>query len=239
MGSTDGAGENHRGLRVLALVAVIIGVLVLAAAAFLLSYSGIHAIARSAGVTPSLARLYPLILDAMLVIACAAVLSLRGAGLPARCFAWLSLLVLLAAAAGADALHATGTKLPHRPAAAAVAIIPWVFVLVGFGLLLTMLRHARQRLNGEQVPAAPPPGQGDARLGINDLFTPKAPEHPTAVRPGPRPAELTAAPPGPGPATVAGAGLLADRATVAAAPPVSRPSHGGRPGAGGRQHDRG
>ena len=190
--SAPGVAESHRGLRAVALVAVIIGVLVLAAAAFLLSYSGIHAIARTAGVTPSLARLYPLILDAMLVIACAAVLSLRGAGLAARCYAWLSLLVLLAAVAGADALHATGTKLPQRPAAAAVAIIPWALLLIGFGLLLSMLRHARQRMiAAQQVPVAPTVGQDQQRIGINDLLTPRAPEPGPAVRSVPRP-ELTA-----------------------------------------------
>ena len=45
--------------------------------------------------------------------------ALRGAGLPSRCYAWLTMLVLLAAAAGADTVHATNTKLPHKPAAAA------------------------------------------------------------------------------------------------------------------------
>ncbi len=190
--SAPGDAENHRGLRAVALVAVIIGVLALAAAAFLLSYSGIHAIARTAGVTPSLARLYPLILDAMLVIACAAVLSLRGAGLLARCYAWLSMLVLLAAVAGADALHATGTRLPQRPAAAAVAIIPWALLLIGFGLLLSMLRYARQRMIAAQrVPVAPPVSQGQQRIGINDLLTPRASEHGPAARSVPRP-ELTA-----------------------------------------------
>jgi len=57
-------------------------VILLAAAAFVLSYAGIHAVALSAGVSPRLAKLYPLIFDAMLVVACAAVLALRGAGLP-------------------------------------------------------------------------------------------------------------------------------------------------------------
>jgi len=134
-----------RALRFLALTAVIVGVLGLAAAAFELSYPGIHAIALVAGVSPALARLYPLIFDAMLVVASAAILSLRGAGAATRCYAWFSLLLLLCAAAGADALHAAGSKLPHRGTAATAAVIPWVLVLLGFGLLLAMLRHARLR----------------------------------------------------------------------------------------------
>jgi len=150
-------------LRFVALIAVVIGVLVLAAAAFVLSYAGIHAIALTAGVSPRLARLYPLIFDALLVVASAAILSLRGAGLLMRCYAWLSMLVLLCAAAAADALHATGTRLPHRTSAATVAIIPWALALLGFGLLLAMLRHARLRraqasgARANTAPAATPP----------------------------------------------------------------------------------
>ena len=73
--------EGHPVLRGLGLWAVAAGVVVLAAAAFVLSYPGIHAVALHAGVSRPLARIYPVIFDAMLVIACAAVLSLRGAGL--------------------------------------------------------------------------------------------------------------------------------------------------------------
>jgi uncharacterized membrane protein SirB2 len=161
--------DAHRGLRITALIAVAVGVLLLAAAAFVLSYAGIHAIALKAGVSARLARLYPLIFDAMLVVAGAAVLALRGAGLITRCYTWLTMLVLLAAVAGADALHATGTRIPHRPAAATVAIVPWALVLISFGLLIAMLRHARQRRTGRAgsgrsrgaraVPGVAPHGQ--------------------------------------------------------------------------------
>ena len=139
------AAESHRVLRMLALVAVSLGVVVLAAAAFVLSYNGIRAVALEAGVSPDLARLYPPMFDVMLVVAGAAVLSLRGAGWIVRAFAWLSLLVLLAAAAGASTLYATNTHLPHKTAAAIAAILPWALALLGFFLLLAMLRHARLR----------------------------------------------------------------------------------------------
>ncbi|HEY2314156.1 MAG TPA: DUF2637 domain-containing protein [Streptosporangiaceae bacterium] len=143
-----GAAEPEkapRALRILALAAVVLGVAALAAATFVLSYSAIRAVALQAGITPRLARGYPLLLDAMLVIVLAAVLALRGAGLPSRLLAWLTLLVVLAAAAGADALHAAGRTLPHQRAAIGAAVLPWVLVLVAFGLLLAMLRHARLR----------------------------------------------------------------------------------------------
>lgn len=69
-------------------------------------------------------------------------------------YAWLSVIVLLAVA---GAVHAAGISLSHRPAAAAVAALPWALFLLGFGLLLSMLRHLRT------ARAAKPGDPGTAR----------------------------------------------------------------------------
>jgi hypothetical protein len=138
------SGDPHPRLRLAALTAVITGVLLVAAAAFVLSYAGIHQIALLAGVSPTLARLYPVMFDAMLVIACAATLALRSAGWPTRLYVWLSLLVLLGAVAAGDALYAMAISLPVQPTQAVVAIIPWVLLLMGFVMWLLMLRYWRQ-----------------------------------------------------------------------------------------------
>jgi Protein of unknown function (DUF2637) len=141
-----GQPSQPRGtLRVVGLVAVGVGLAALADAAFVLSYAGIHAVALQAGVSHRLARGYPLILDVLLVVILAAALALRSAGWPSKLLAWASLLALLAAAAGADALHAAGKRLPARPAAVTAAVLPWALVLIAFVLLLAMLRHARLR----------------------------------------------------------------------------------------------
>ena len=86
-------------LRLAALTAVAAGVVLLAAAAFVLSYPGIHAVALQAGVSPNLAKLYPVIFDAMLVVAGAAAIALRGAGWWSRFYAWACLIAMLAAVA--------------------------------------------------------------------------------------------------------------------------------------------
>jgi hypothetical protein len=138
------SADPHSKLRLAALAAVIVGVVLLAAAAFVLSYSGIHQIALQAGVSPDLAKLYPVIFDAMLVIAGAAAMALRGAGWWPRFYAWAALIILLAAVATGDAVHATNTVLPARASRAAVAVTPWVLLLLAFGLLLEMLRHFRK-----------------------------------------------------------------------------------------------
>jgi hypothetical protein len=136
--------DPHPTLRLAALTAVIIGVILVAVAAFLLSYEGIHQIALQAGVSAGLARIYPLMFDAMLVIACAATLALRSAGWGAKCYVWAALLLLVGAVAAGDALHATGVKLNGQAARATIAIIPWVLLLMGFGLWLVMLRQWRR-----------------------------------------------------------------------------------------------
>ena len=130
-------------MRVMAFVAVCTGVAALAAGAFVLSYAGIHAVALQAGISHRLARGYPLIFDVLLVVILAALLALRGAGWPSRVLAWVCLLALLAAAAGADALHAAGRRLPARPAAVTAAILPWALVLIAFVLLRRDCTRAR------------------------------------------------------------------------------------------------
>jgi hypothetical protein len=160
--------DPHPRLRLAALTAVIVGVVLLTAAAFVLSYAGIHQIALRAGVAPELAKLYPVIFDAMLVVAAAAVLALRGAGGWARAYAWSTLLLSLVVVAVGDALHTTDVTLPAQPTRAAVAVTPWVLLLLAFGLWLTMLRHFR-RMRAAGAQQGPAPGQptmtGDAATG--------------------------------------------------------------------------
>ena len=156
-------------LQVTAVVSVMAGVVLLAVSAFLLSYAGIHEIAVAAGVSPALARLYPLIFDITLVVACVATLALRGAAWWMRGFAALSIMILLAFVAVVEAVHAAGVSLPQRPVAAALAAMPWALFLLGFGLGLSMLRH--QRTVGA-VARPGDPGHGKESVGRAGLREP-------------------------------------------------------------------
>lgn len=129
--------------RVLAIIAVVVVLVALAAAVFILSYSGLHAIALSAGVPVRLARYYPGILDAALLIACLAALLLRDARWWARWYAWLAIIVMVIAGGGVSAIHAMKVALPHRATTGAVAAAPWVLLLLAFSLCLTILRQSR------------------------------------------------------------------------------------------------
>src|SRR6201996_5732533 len=81
-------------------------VIAVAAATFVFSYDGVHAVALLGGVSPRLARYYPGLFDAVLVIACVAAVALREGRWWARLWAWLVTVVLLAAIGAADVLHA-------------------------------------------------------------------------------------------------------------------------------------
>jgi hypothetical protein len=131
-------------------VLVTLVVIAVAGATFVFSYAGVHAVALLGGVSAQLARYYPGLFDAVLVIACLAAVMLRDAPWWARAWAWLVLVVLLAAIGTADVLHAADYTLRHRTTEGIVAAAPVVAVLLAFSLLLTMLRQSRA-----QAPVAP------------------------------------------------------------------------------------
>jgi hypothetical protein len=133
--------DSRGGLNLAAVTSVLTGTVLLGGTAFLLSYARFHEMALTAGVSPSLATLYPLMFDTTLVIACVAALALRGASWWMRGYAVLSVTILLAAVAVAEAVHSAGISLPYGPTAAAFAALPWALFLVGFSLGLLLLRY--------------------------------------------------------------------------------------------------
>lgn len=139
-------------------LAVAVVVLALAAATFVLSYPGVHTIVAQAGVSARLARIYPGLFDALFVVACVAAVVLRDARWWARLYAWLVVIAVVAVVGAADAVHAMNVTLPHRTIEGVVAAAPWVIVLLGFGLMLTMLRQARAQHAAGKAPSAEPAG---------------------------------------------------------------------------------
>jgi hypothetical protein len=179
-------------------IGVVVLVIALAAATFVLSYSGVRDLAMASGVSPRLARLYPAVLDGVLVVACAAVFVLREGALWRRIYAWFSVILLIAIIGAADAIHAMNVALPRRPAEGTAAALPWALVMLGFSLWLTMLRHPRRT-------AVPP----------LDAVSPVAAASPTVEEPPPA-AELSAA-------ELSAAELSAAEPPAAASPSIALP----------------
>ena len=134
--------------------ATIVVVTAIAAATFVLSYDGVHAIALQSGVPKDLARFYPPVFDAVLVIACAAV-PLRTRWLT-RAYTWLVIIVVVGILGALDAVHAMNVTIPHQEAAGTAAVLPWALLLLAFSLWLLIVRHFRgQHLTGDAPPARP------------------------------------------------------------------------------------
>ena len=127
-----------------------------------------HAIALQGGVSGQLARVYPGVFDAVLVIACMAAVVLRDGRWWARCWAWLVVIVVLGAIGATDVLHAANYALRHRPTEGVVAAAPVVAVLLAFSLLLTMLRQTRPQASD----AAPSPRGRAARRAARQSTAP-------------------------------------------------------------------
>ena len=199
--------ESGRALRIAALVTTAVGLAALTAGACVLSYEPIHHLAIQSGVTSRLATIYPLIFDALLVLAGCSVLALRGAGLVSRIYAWLCLLVLLVGLAGGGAVHAAGVRFSRKLGGVLAAVLPWVLVLIGFGLLLALLRYIRLRRQAsrasyaEQLTAPLPPASPDAALANGPAVPAPRPAPPEAPVRNPALAALAIARPQAEPAT--------------------------------------
>jgi Protein of unknown function (DUF2637) len=185
------------------LVNVVVAIVVLAVAAgmFVFSYPGVHAIARQGGVSGQLARFYPALFDAVLVIACVAAVMLRDARWWARCWAWLVAIVILGAIGATDVLHAMSYGLRQRPTEGVVAAAPAAAVLLAFSLFLTMLRQSRPR-SADAAPGQVPargPADGGAEQPTAPMMISNVDIVPTlaagaAARPPAPPIALPAAP---------------------------------------------
>ncbi len=142
-------------VRRLANLLVALVVIAVAAATFAFSYDGVHAIALLGGMSARLARYYPGLFDAVLVIACVAAVVLRDARWWARAWAWVVLVVVLAAIGATDVVHAMNYTLRPRTTEGIVAAAPVVAVLLAFSLLLTLLRQSRSQGAGDAAGDAP------------------------------------------------------------------------------------
>jgi hypothetical protein len=168
-------------VRRLANLLVALVVIAMAAATFIFSYDGVHAFALLGGMSAKLARYYPGLFDAVLVIACIAAVVLRDARWWARAWAWVVLVVVLAAIGATDVLHATNNTLRQRTTEGIVAAAPVVAVLLAFSLLLTLLRQSRSQ--GAGAAADDAPGDWAARPSMmpTQLDLPALPAAPPAA----------------------------------------------------------
>jgi hypothetical protein len=132
------------------------GVTALAGAEFAMSYGALHALARDSGVPPTLAWLWPLVVDGFIVVASLsvlhAVLEARSAAYP-----WALLLLFAAVSVAGNVAHGAPT-----PVGRLVAAVPPVALVLAFDLLM---RQVRRVLDPAQATTSPVPW---VRIGADE-----------------------------------------------------------------------
>jgi hypothetical protein len=141
------------------------GVIVLAAAAFTLSYDALHQLALDSHVRPGLAWMWPVVIDGTIVVALLTVLAAKRAGAGTG-YPWALAGLFSAASVAFNVAHA-----PDRPVARLV------FAMAPVALVLTT--HLLMQQAGWRQPAPDHPAAAEREAGPE-------PAHPT--RPGDHPA---------------------------------------------------
>jgi len=122
-----------------------VGVAALTAAACVLSFEDLRALAVAGRAPADLAYLYPSAFGALLVIAMIGVLLLRGGRWPVRLQAGVILTLLFAGAAAAEVSTAMRIAVDEARAALVVAVAPWVILTLALWLWLLLIKHAAAR----------------------------------------------------------------------------------------------
>ncbi len=127
----------------LAVSTAIVGTVLIAAAAFWLSFTALTDLAHRSGVAEGQAWAWPLIVDGLIVVATVAVVALDGQ--QAAWYPWLLLMAGTAVSVTANALHATVAAEAQVPnlLAACVAAVPPLVLLASTHLTVVLVRSYR------------------------------------------------------------------------------------------------
>jgi Protein of unknown function (DUF2637) len=134
------------------------GVLVLAAAAFTLSYDALHQLALDSRVRPGLAWIWPVVIDGTIVVALLTVLAAKRAGASSG-YPWVLAGLFSAASVAFNIAHA-----PDRPVAQLVFAMAPVALVLTTHLLMQQAswRHQRPLMAGQAPNPATPGGRPPA-----------------------------------------------------------------------------
>jgi hypothetical protein len=132
------------------------GVLLLAAAAFTLSYDALHHLALDSRVRPALAWLWPVVIDGTIVVALLTVLAAKRAAARAA-YPWALAGLFSAASVAFNIAHA-----PDRPVAQLVFAMAPVALVLTTHLLMQQVGWRHRHTGPDQTPAPEAPAAVDA-----------------------------------------------------------------------------
>lgn len=167
-----------------------LGVVALAAGAFVLSYDDLRLLALRGGAARHRAFLYPWMLDGLVVVVILAILAARHSGWFPRTLRWLLLFVLIAGAGAAGVQRAVKgyTALKDTPVNVGVAVAPWAILIIAVWLWVSMIKH----LLGLRARRARPDAQAEPAGALEPV---PATVIEQAIIPGSAPGETRRLPP--------------------------------------------
>ncbi|MBU3994888.1 MAG: DUF2637 domain-containing protein [Actinobacteria bacterium] len=165
------------------------GTVLIAAAAFWLSFTALTDLARRSGIDAGQAWAWPLIVDGLIVVATVAVVALDGHR--AAWYPWLLLIAGTLVSVVANALHATVAADADVPPllAGCVAAVPPLVLLASTHLTVVLVRSHRARTSEEAEPPvaeAPVPSVSadpEPVAVLPEMFAATAPVPPTPLAP--------------------------------------------------------
>lgn len=159
---------SPRGLRA-AVFAAETGTVLLAAGAFVLSFTTLRDLAERSGLDPQLAWLWPLIVDGIIIVATISVFAL--AGTRVVWYPWMLLILGAGVSVAANAIHAVMAAAPgvSPVLAGSVASVPPIVLVASTHLTALLIRHSRT----VTAIAAPDEQAPDLREAGNAAPTPR------------------------------------------------------------------
>jgi hypothetical protein len=123
------------------------GTIVLAAGAFILSFASLSNLAQLAGISHSLAWIWPLIVDGLIVVSTMAILALAGQSRRVMYYPWALLAGGSLVSVAANSLHAILAAAGTVPAvvSALVAAVPPVVLLAVTHLSVVLVQYAGEQ----------------------------------------------------------------------------------------------
>ena len=124
------------------------GTIILAAGAFVLSFASLSNLAELAGINPSLAWIWPLIVDGLIVVSTMSILALAGHSRRVLYYPWALLAGGSLVSIAANSLHAILAAAGVVPAvvSALVAAVPPVVLLAVTHLSVVLVQHAGEKV---------------------------------------------------------------------------------------------
>lgn len=136
------------------------GTLLIAAAAFWLSFSALSDLARRAGVPGEQAWVWPLVLDGIIVVSTVSVFALSGHGRAVASYPWVLLLGATSVSVIGNGVHAALTHASGAPAVVAVGVsaVPPIALVTCTHLSVMLLGRAAPAQPRERSTSAPVSG---------------------------------------------------------------------------------